>query len=356
MGSAISTILALNSGLGQTLTFLVPSSAHTASIDSFAALILFLLCATFAKCSTLYLMMRLFNLSGRKSQTNHHGSPRLYLNVCLAILGIMALGGIASIATVSANCQPTTYIQPPADAKCSSQPLRWRIITGLDIATEAILILMTIVIVTPVHLAFHLKCQVVLAFLLRLPLVALAALRLYYVDQYAKSGNAGLAQTPIQVLQQVYMAWTIISATIPNLKAFVRSFGSGFGIGIDMETYTAAYGSKNSARQRSYEMRSVNNQGSQRGAMNSRHATVTGSGAGGSMNRSRIEDESDIVAPIRKVRTGEAVMHNHTTPRSRQGDKVGDFGDEVSIESVGSDKRIIRKDIQWHVGYEPRAI
>lgn len=172
-------------------------------------------------------MMRLFNLSGRKSQTNHHGSSRLYLRTCYAILGLMVLGGIAALVTASVDCHPSTFILAPSEAQCSSQPLRWRIITGLDVATEALLILTNIVIVYPVHLAWHLKCQVILAFAFRLPLIALAVLRMYYVDRYANAENPGLAQTPIAILQQVYMAWSIISATIPNIKSFVRSFGSG---------------------------------------------------------------------------------------------------------------------------------
>lgn len=227
LGSAVATILALNNGLGQTFTLLRESSVHSASSDSFAALILFLLAAAVAKCSTLSLMMRLFNLSGRKSQTNHHGSSRVYLHMCYGILGLMALGGIASLVAASVSCQPSTFILSPRDAQCPSQPLRWRIITGLDIATEALLILTNIAIVYPVHLAWHLKCQVVLAFAFRLPLIALAVLRMHYVNRYAEADNPGLAQTPIAILQQVYMAWTIISATIPNIKSFVRSFGSG---------------------------------------------------------------------------------------------------------------------------------
>lgn len=227
LGSAIGTILALNHGLGQTLSLINESSVTLASTNSFAALILFLLSAVVAKCSTLCLMMRLFNLSGRKSQTNRHGSPRLYLPLCYGILAIMVLGGIAALTAASVNCQPSTFILGPSEAQCPSQPLRWRIITGFDIATEALLIITTVVIVIPVHLAWHLKCQVVLAFAFRLPLIALAAVRLHYVDRYTTADNAGLAQTPIVILQQVYMAWSIISATIPNIKAFVRSFGSG---------------------------------------------------------------------------------------------------------------------------------
>ena len=115
-----------------------------------------------------------------------------------------------------------------------------------------------------------------------------------------------------------------------------------------METYTAAYGSKNS-RQKSYERNSVGGQGGVNGSAN--HAS--------SRNRSRIDNDDEIVAPIRSVRTGEGAFHHdhHAPPRSQRGNKNFDGpGEEGSIESVRSDKHIIRKDVQWHVGYEARAI
>jgi hypothetical protein len=350
LGCAISSILALNHGLGQTQSLLAASAVRSASTSTFAAQLLFILSATAAKCSTLWLMMRLFNLSGRTSQTKHHGSPRLYLHICYGILAIMSLWGILGVVTSSVNCKSTTFIRTPDDAQCPSQGLRWRIISITDIATEALLVLTAVAIVYPVHLAWHLKIQVVLAFVLRVPLMALSALRIVYVDRYTTAANAGLAQTPIIVLEHTYLAWAIISATIPLAKSFIKSFSSGFGIGINMDTYTAAYGSQKS-RQKSYELGSVAGQG----------GLKNGSGHNGSMaskDRSHYDhDDEDVVTPIRSVRTGEAVMQHHAMPRSRQGEKNSDGpGEASSMESVRSDKHIIRKDVQWHVGYEARAI
>lgn len=116
-----------------------------------------------------------------------------------------------------------------------------------------------------------------------------------------------------------------------------------------METYTAAYGSKNS-RQKSYEMGSVGG---------THHQGMNGSANHASKNRSHNDDDADeIVTPIRSVRTGEATLHDPSIPRSRHANKAsyGGAADEVSIESVRSDKHIIRKDVQWSVGYEARAI
>lgn len=355
IGSAVSSMLALNHGLGQTLSLLNTSSVHSASTDTFTAQILFILAATAAKCSTLWLMMRLFNLSGRKTQTKHHGSPRLYLQICYGILAVMALWGILALITSSVNCQPSTFILSPDDAQCPSQSLRWHIISGADIATETLLILTAVAIVYPVHLAWHLKIQVIMAFIFRAPLIALSALRMLYVDRYTTSDNPGMAQAPILVLQHVYLAWTIISATAPLAKSFIKSFSSGFGIGINMDTYTSAYGSGKNSHQKSYELGSV--AGAAAGAHHpngNRNLASRDRTRFGSNNDDR---EDDMVTPIRSVRTGEGMMQTHALPHGGHGEKGSDgAGDAGSMESVRSDKHIIRKDMQWSVGYEPRAI
>jgi hypothetical protein len=145
-------------------------------------------------------------------------------------------------------------------------------------------------------------------------------MRLHYVDQWRHATNAGLAQEPILVIQQVYLCWSIISATIPNLKAFVRSFGSGFGIGIDMERYTQAYGSKGSYGKQ-YEMGSMKNTNNSGGSRNNH-------------SYNDIEHQDDVVAARR---------HLNQAPHHQE---------SGSIESSGSQERIIRKDVQWRVDYE----
>jgi hypothetical protein len=290
-------------------------------------------------------MMRLFNLSGRKSQTKHHGSPRLYRVYCYVTLGVMMVWGVAALVAVSVDCAPATYILSPDNAHCPSQPLRWRIITIFDVVSELLLIATAVIIVWPVQLTVSLKVQVVSAFLLRLPLVALSFLRLHYVSEYATAENAGLSQTPILTLAQVYICWSIISATIPNLKAFVRSFGSGFGIGIDMETYTQAYGSKNSARQKSYEMSNI---------VDAEKTSNSPTDSRGKATDSGTDEAEELVTPIRTVSMSTVKFHYPQPPRSSHGEGT-DLQDKGSIESIRSDKQIIRKDIAWTVNYEART-
>lgn len=150
--------------------------------SAFAAQILFMLSAAFAKASTLFLMMRLFNLSGPKSQSQTR-SRSLYI-VAVTILAVVGLWAILSIVAVSVQCSVGDFILAD-QGQCSHQVsltmleyipilismqfLRWQLITAFDVATECILVIVSIMIVWPVQLLLPLKCQVVLAFAFRLP-------------------------------------------------------------------------------------------------------------------------------------------------------------------------------------------
>jgi hypothetical protein len=154
--------------------------------------------------------------------------------------------------------------------------------------------------------------------------VALSLLRLHYVEKFVHASNPGLALGPVLIVQQVYLCWSIISATIPNLKSFVRSFGSGFGIGVDMERYTNAYASKNSAHN-GYELGSV------------RGNTVT----------------SRITASKHDNRSYNDIEHQGVLPQQSHtdGTKIPKT-DDGSIRSEDSQQHIIRKDVQWNISYE----
>ncbi|KIX01115.1 uncharacterized protein Z518_10181 [Rhinocladiella mackenziei CBS 650.93] len=327
VGEVVAVIIGLDHGLGKTQDLLRESELEMASKAAFAGQILFILSAAAAKASTLCLMMRLFNLSGPKAQS-HTRSQILYWT-CLAILAAMALWGILSVVALSLNCSVAYFIRVD-DAQCSHQFLRWQLITAFDVATECILVLISTFNVLPVQLAFALKLQVILAFAFRLPVAAVSIVHLKFVSDYTNSSNPGIALVPVLVLQQVQLCWSLISATIPNLKSFVKSFSSGFGIRLDPST-TQLYGSGRYGRSNGggYELGSVQGKGTSKSR---------------SANRSYNDIEGQATLP-QQMRHGNTV----TTATAR---------DQESIESGGSQDHIIRKDVQWKVHYEtePRAV
>jgi hypothetical protein len=157
---------------------------------------------------------------------------------------------------------------------------------------------------------------------------AVSIVHLHYVADYTHSDNIGLALVPVIVLQQVELCWSLISATIPNLKSFVKSFSIGFGIRLDPYT-VQTYGSRGYARNNGYELGSVKG--------NSTMKSRSGNGsAARSGNRSYNDiEEQDPLPPQVEI---QASRKRNTRDKDSN--------------SLGSQEHIIRKDVQWEVHYE----
>ncbi|KAK5454240.1 hypothetical protein LTS15_006240 [Exophiala xenobiotica] len=316
VGQVAAIMVGLNHGLGKTQDLLRQSELEKASRAAFAGEIMFIIALAAAKGSTLYLMLRLFNLSGPKATSQ--GRTRTFHWAGLAVLAAMAIWGLLSVIAVSVDCPVSTFIEGNS-SQCSHQFLRWQLITAFDVLTECILILLSIVIVLPVQIAFVLKCQVVLAFAFRLPLVALSVLHLKFISEYTTSQNPGVDLVPALALQQVQLCWSLMSATIPNLKSFVKSFSSGFGIQLDPASTQAYSSSGRYNRSHGYELGSVGKESKSRSHNRSYHDIENGQG------------------PL---------------PQEMQNGSKTQQKDQESIGSVGSQDHIIRKDVQWNVRYE----
>ena len=150
-------------------------------------------------------------------------------------------------------------------------------------------------------------------------LAALSIIHLKYISDYTTSKNPGIALVSALVLQQVELCWSLISATVPNLKSFVKSFSSGFGIQLDPTLTQGAYGSGRYKGTNGYEMGSV-------------------PGKGDSKSRSGNRSYNEI-------------EHQDPIPQQPQDDdKIR--RDQESIDSAGSQDHIIRKDVHWDIHYE----
>ncbi len=79
---------------------------------------MFILALAAAKSSTLYLMLRLFNLSGPKATSQ--GQSRTFYWVGLSVLAAMGIWGLLSVIAVSVDCPVSTFIQGNS-SQCSHQ-------------------------------------------------------------------------------------------------------------------------------------------------------------------------------------------------------------------------------------------
>lgn len=181
--------------------------------------------------------------------------------------------------------------------------------------------LLPILFIWPIQMKRYIKLQVVIAFGFRAPVVAFAAAHLHYVSSYANSSNMSKAMIPALLYQQFELFWSLLAATIPTLKAFMRSFNSGFGMEIDLDGYGSAYGSGRSGGyyNGSFPLRSLSRNGHD------------GSRSGPAKPKLRDAVEEDLASGS-----------------SKQGNK--DKGRAAaSITSDGSQELIIQREVQWSV-------
>lgn len=102
---------------------------------------------------------------------------------------------------------------------------------------------LVVLLSSTVAMSFKRKCQVVLAFSFRLPLIILSAIHYVHVTRFPPSAEPQFAATNSVLFLQVMVLWSFISATIPNLKNFMKSFSIGMGLPVTFDI--TGYGSGN---------------------------------------------------------------------------------------------------------------
>ncbi|OCL11754.1 hypothetical protein AOQ84DRAFT_386610 [Glonium stellatum] len=321
LAQTIAVFIGLNQGLGKSGT--VDTSDHTESGEAtFAGVILFITAIWLSKFAVLSLMIRIFarDIPGQK----------IFSTV---IYSLFAAAGLASILGFSVQCSASSYLDSSASELCKSQMSRWRLITILDGGSEIILVLIPAVMVYPLQMAFNLKFQVTLAFAFRLPLIALSILHLHYIPptlNHTLSRSTSFVAIPALLIQQIQLCWSLLSATIPNLRSFMKSFHSGFGMDMGMGTlgtsYTpGSYGNGSRARTMGIRLHSLTTQ--------DERTPPQGSGSKVAFEHGLRPDGAARSTVISHNAKGDAQL------------------EDLSVRSGGSQELIIRRDVEWSVSY-----
>lgn len=95
-------------------------------------------------------------------------------------------------------------------------------------------------------------------------LIALAALHLHYIVIGIDSHNQTFDQITPSIIEQVQLSWSLIAATIPCLKAFIATLGSGYlggQLGRNYATGQGYSGQDHSNQSESYAMKTMDTMG-----------------------------------------------------------------------------------------------
>jgi len=203
-------------------------------------------------------------------------------------------------------------------------------VIGTDAFLELAYVALSVALVVPLQMKAYIKFTVVAAFAFRIPCVVLSALHGVAIHRFIVAEDHGLSIANRLLWQQVVIGYSLVSATIPSLKSFIRGYNKalgreassksrrlGGGYGLD------SYG--RSGTESGLEMRSLPHKGMKRG-------------------------QGDFPDKI-KLRPKEGQQYRANA--FGDNDRIGqDHKRRASSGSHGSEDPIIRRDVQINVEYE----
>ncbi|KAH7383932.1 hypothetical protein BKA66DRAFT_570121 [Pyrenochaeta sp. MPI-SDFR-AT-0127] len=338
LGEVIPLFIAMKEGLGLSHYFLDALQVSTAGKATFVASIFLILSIAMAKASVAALMLRLFPHDISVTQ-------RPWV-VCHATILLTLVWAIGSIVGITLSCSPSDFIRENELGQCHNRLNVWRIIAAFDMFIELLLLLLPIAFIWPIQLKRHIKLQVAIAFGFRVPIIAFAAMHLHYVSQYANSTNVSKAIIPALVCQQFELLWSLLSATVPTLKAFMKSFNSGFGMEMDSPYgYKSRHGNNGS-----YPLASIQRSIKANGASvhdeeeDLQQGKLKEVGVTGSRNRPARSVRSTRAADMSDPSDSDTIFYQAGHHEARGS----------SVTSDGSQEMIIKREVKWTVSYEDR--
>ncbi|KAF2744789.1 hypothetical protein M011DRAFT_528121 [Sporormia fimetaria CBS 119925] len=290
----IAVLNALNGGLGKVTGSV--QDLHLIGNLVFVSRALLVVAHHFAKLSVLSLLRRLF-------VRDHTNTARL----CNITIGFTALSGAVSVLVSTVRCPSSKFFVD----HCNHQIERWVVVTALDVTTEGLILTLPCYMVWQVQMRLQTKLRVIAAFGFRSGAIALSAAHLNMWTSYSRGRPSPFDIVPTFIMQQALLAASLISATIPNLKAFLESLSASWG--------EAGFGS-------AYTTRAVGNGTFEMSNMGLHAPTTSGS-------------RTDHDYPVKgrpSFKTQVTTLRRVTDGRS-------------SLESHESQDRIIRKETAWTV-------
>jgi hypothetical protein len=172
-----------------------------------------------SKVSTILLIQRLF--------TRDMGRPRM---ICNMVTAAVLLWTFITAVLVSVGCSAESTAPISPSGTCPSIIARYKLVVATDAITDVILVSIPGYLVWQLQMSIKLKLQVLIVFAFRLPLIALACIFLKAWIRSLSADNPGVTRTPAIIYQQVELCVSLMAATIPCLKSFIRSFDTGSGV------------------------------------------------------------------------------------------------------------------------------
>ena len=127
------------------------------------------------------------------------------------------------------GCHPSRYLEGKYADTCAgiSHVQRLLVLAFLDIITEVIVTFLPIWICLSIQLSRAHQAQVIMGFGVRLTIVPFCTMYFYTVFGFLRDGESNIGLVPNLIWQQAFMSYSLILATAPCLRTFVKRFHTG---------------------------------------------------------------------------------------------------------------------------------
>ncbi|WPH02745.1 Hypothetical protein R9X50_00561300 [Acrodontium crateriforme] len=250
--------------------------------------------------------------------------------VCHAVRVAVAVFALGSLLAVGIECSGGSLILGTSERRCNALVSRWVAISAMDGVSEIIVLVTFCMIVWPLQMKTRMKATLTLLVGLRLMGPIFTALYTASLSAFGGNANPSVAIIAPLVWQQVALGYNLMSALVTALLAFLKNFHTGMGVDLRGMSYRETGGSypvkgSNGSKPNSYPMKSL-----------TRRSQV------GSDSQIRtIDIENNETSPRRGDNAQYSASIYHPTTR-----RVS------SIASNGSERPIIKCDVQFNVTYE----
>ncbi|OAL37090.1 hypothetical protein AYO20_03567 [Fonsecaea nubica] len=318
--------IAVSHGFGKSYEDITSSEASSISRLLLASIVLFLVDLFLTKSCVILLCRKLFSINMKRHRT--------LCDTMTVVCGLWCIGAILALTIDCDSLQQLGY----NTSFCPTLTKRWTAVAVVDGITEALIFILSMIVVLPLHMSTDRKISVLLTFAPRLAVIALIGLHAHYIYVTVHSSNPGIEIVTPTVYRQVLVLFAIASAALPALNRGLRKFNTHMGGAWMDTTLSQASRDRDAQAQASIPLKSF---------------TKTNRTNKSSMNRSKRrsmdEDEIDSAEKNPNFRP-DRVQHNTTAYWGKSVDPDARSGQ--SQESQNSEAKIIRKDMQWRVHYE----
>jgi len=175
-----------------------------------ASNILFLFTHAGAKISMAILTRRLFD--------SYQGSKSI---LCNGLIGITVLWPVLAVLIIFPGCSVANLSTP--NGKCDGLLARWVVVALVDCVSEIVLTLVPALLVRGLMMSNHSKITVIAAFAPRLILLVFSGVLASTVHDNLNT-DPNMAYLFLVIFTQMILCWSLISASLPCFRAFIRPF------------------------------------------------------------------------------------------------------------------------------------